>query len=84
MTEKSTPNTQQQSSAKYPTKEEFDKLLLQQQKLASLGMLSAGIAHEIQNPLNFVINFSKMSEKLLDDLKATSTYRRYVNMASVQ
>ena len=41
----------------------------QQQKLASLGMLSAGIAHEIQNPLNFVINFSKMSEKLLKDLK---------------
>lgn len=32
-------------------------------------MLSAGIAHEIQNPLNFVINFSKMSEKLLKDLK---------------
>lgn len=43
--------------------------LLNQQKLASLGMLSAGIAHEIQNPLNFVINFSKMSEKLLDDMK---------------
>lgn len=43
--------------------------LLDQQKLASLGLLSAGIAHEIQNPLNFVINFSKMSKRLLADLK---------------
>lgn len=39
-------------------------------KLATLGELSAGMAHEIQNPLNFVINFSKMSLSLLEDLQA--------------
>lgn len=50
-------------------KQTLQKQLLQMQKMASLGMISAGIAHEIQNPLNFVINFSKLSGKLLADLK---------------
>lgn len=52
-------------------KEELDKLreqLRQQEKLASLGLLTAGIVHEIRNPLNFVINFSKLSNNLLNDL----------------
>jgi len=48
--------------------ETLKQQLKEQEKLASLGMLSAGIAHEIQNPLNFVINFSKISNKLLTDL----------------
>ena len=45
--------------------ERLRKQISQQEKMASLGLLSAGIAHEIQNPLNFVINFSKVSQKLL-------------------
>lgn len=50
------------------TIEQLQDQLKKQEKLASLGLLSAGIAHEIQNPLNFVINFSKISDKLLKDL----------------
>ena len=49
--------------------EQLQEQLHKQEKLASLGLLSAGIAHEIQNPLNFVINFSKMSEKLLKTVR---------------
>jgi signal transduction histidine kinase len=45
--------------------------LVQTQKLASLGQLTAGIAHEIKNPLNFVNNFSVVSSELIDELQAT-------------